>query len=57
VGYHNPYKDRIVGFDAQAEELVGVLRQAAGQAPEEAEIRSNSPRTRARTLSQSPSAG
>lgn len=59
AGWRNPHKDRITTFDAQAEELAGLLRQAAGQAPEErsAATRASSPRTRARTLSQSPSAG
>ncbi len=56
AGWRNPYKDRIVGFDAQAEELAGFLREAADQPPEATTLSSAS-RTVARTLSQSPSAG
>jgi glycosyltransferase involved in cell wall biosynthesis len=55
AGYVNPYKDRIVGFDQQADELAAMLQAAAGQRA--AASPSSSVRTRSSTLSQSPSAG
>jgi len=58
AGFVNPYKDRIVGFDRQAEELAGMLKAAAGQAGDApAASRSSATRTRSSTVSQSPSVG
>lgn len=55
AGYVNPHKDRIVDFDAQAEELANLLHGVAKPRP--AARASGSPRARSRTLSQSSGAG